>query len=295
MKTVLKWLIVGATLVFVLNAFRTHWQEVITLEFTRSHLNYSVIALVVTLIAHLWSGMVWAGILRFLQQPAPLVWVLTIYLQTNLAKYVPGNVWHFYGRIRAMQQAGASLEAATFSTLLEPLLMATAAILIVIAAMQQGWLFPANSPFPQWFPILLASAILIGIHPNCFNRFLTCIARLKFSSQPSSLTIPAYPWQPLLGEIGFVSLRGSGFILTIAGFTSLSPSDVPVLLGGFSLAWCLGLVIPSPGGIGVFETSAITLLNDTLTPAILLSSIALFRLLSLIAEVLAAALFWKRH
>lgn len=295
MKVILKWLIVGTTLVFVLNAFRTHWQDVIALEITRSHLNYSAIALVVTLMAHLWSGLVWAGILRFLKQPAPLIWILTIYLQTNLAKYLPGNIWHFYGRIRAMQQAGVSLEAATFSTLLEPLLMATAAILIAIAATPQGWLLPVNSPFQQWLPFLFASAILIGIHPHCFNRLIKGIARFKFSSQQPSLTLQAYPWQLLLGEIGFVSLRGSGFILTVAGFTPVSPSDIPLLLGGFSLAWFLGLVIPAPGGIGVFESSAIALLDDTLTPAILLSSTALFRLLSLMAEILAAALFWKRR
>jgi hypothetical protein len=63
-------------------------------------------------------------------------------------------------------------------------------------------------------------------------------------------------------------------------------------LGVFSLSWCLGLVIPSPGGIGVFESSAIALLNQTFSPAILLSSVALFRLLSLSAEALAAAISW---
>jgi len=50
-----------------------------------------------------------------------------IYLQTNIAKYLPGNVWHYYGRISAAVKAGVSGSAATLSVLLEPLLMAAAA------------------------------------------------------------------------------------------------------------------------------------------------------------------------
>ncbi len=283
--TILRWLIVGITLVFVLNAFRNHWQAVIALDLTPSHLIYSAIALLVTFIAHVWSAIVWAGILRFLQQPAPLLWVLPVYLQTNLAKYIPGNIWHFYGRIRAMQQTGTSLEAATFSTLLEPLLMATAAMLIAIAASQQIWLLSQDNQLQTVLSILLASSLLCLIHPRLFNPILQFLSRFK----KAPLRIQHYPWFPLIGELGFISLRGSGFILTIAGFTPLSAKELPLLLGAFSMAWFLGLVIPSPGGIGVFETSVITLLNETFPPAIILGSIAVFRLLSLTAEFLAAA------
>jgi hypothetical protein len=289
-----RWLILGATLFFLVKTFREHWQDVLAINFHTSLIQFSFLALLLTLIAHIWSGIVWAGILKFLQQPAPLTWVLPVYLQTNLAKYIPGNVWHFYGRIRAVQAAGSSLEAASLSTLLEPLLMATAAVLITLATIQTGnYFIPQNNPFYQWLPFVFASSILITIHPRLFNPVLNGLARLKKTASPENrLQIKYYPWFPLLGEMGFVALRASGFIITLAGFTSLNFSQLPLLLGVFSLSWCLGLVIPSPGGIGVFESSAIALLNQTFSPAILLSTVALFRLLSLSAEAFAAAISW---
>lgn len=289
----LRWLILGVTLFFLIQTFQQHWQDVIEVEFNLSQVKYSAIALLVTLFAHIWSGLVWASILKFLHQPAALSWVLPVYLQTNLAKYIPGNVWHFYGRIRAMQTAGANLDTATLITLLEPLLMATAAVLIAMITLLHKGLMMAQNPFYDVFPFLFVATILIAIHPRFLNPLLSLAGRFKKKSVgQESPKIKDYPWLPLGGEIGFVILRGSGFIVTIAGFSALTLEDFPLLLGVFSLSWFFGLVIPSPGGIGVFESSAIALLNSTFPPAILLSSLALFRLLSLSAEILAGALAW---
>jgi len=211
--------------------------------------------------------------------------------EESLAKYIPGNMWHFYGRIRAMQKAGSPLDIATLTTLLEPLLMATAAILTAIAATGQSELITEGGLIYQLFPFFFAGSVLMGIHPRILNPLLTLAGRFKKkTSAENHPKIMQYPWLPLLGEIGFVLLRGSGFIITIAGFTPLQTEELSLLLGAFSIAWFLGLVIPSPGGIGVFESSAIALLTPSFPPAILLSSLALFRLLSLSAEVLAAGL-----
>ena len=287
------WLVLGVALVFLFQTFNQHWQEVATIELESSHLIYGAIALLVTLIAHIWSGIVWAGILRFLQQPAPLRWVLPVYLQTNLAKYIPGNMWHFYGRIRAIQKTGANLDRATLVTLLEPLLMATAAVLIAIVTTQETIPITQENPIYQVFPFLFAGTALMGIHPRFLNPLLSLAGRLKKKKISESFSrITDYPWLPLLGEIGFVVLRGSGFIIVVAGLKPLQMEELPLLLGGFSMAWFFGLVIPSPGGIGVFESSAIALLSPSFPVAILLSSLALFRLISISAEVIAAALSW---
>lgn len=287
----LRWFVLGITLAFLLKTFYDHGQDVLAIELKTSHFYYSAIALFITLFAHIWSGIVWASILHFLQQPVSLIWVLPIYLQTNLAKYIPGNVWHFYGRIRAVQATGTDLTTATLSTLLEPLLMATAAVLITLVSIQQSWLADQENRFYQLLPFLFAGSILVFIHPYCFNPVLKLVARLKKkATNDSSFQIKHYPWFPLLGELVFVALRGMGFIITFMGFTSLTLDQFPLLLGVFSLSWFFGLIVPSPGGIGVFESSAIALLSDTFSPEIILSSVALFRLLSLSAEALAAAL-----
>ena len=288
---VLRWFIFGITLFFLLKTFLEQGEAVLAIDLRASHFFYSAIALLVTLLAHIWSGFVWANILHFLQQPVRLRWILPVYLQTNLAKYIPGNVWHFYGRIRAVQATGTDLATATLSTLLEPLLMAAAAVLMTLISIQQSWLVAQENWVYQGLPFVLAGGILLLIHPYFFNPVLKRVAHLKQKATPdSSFQIKHYPWFPLLGELGFITLRGMGFIIMFMAFTTLRLDQLPLLLGVFSLSWFFGLVVPSPGGIGVFESSAIALLNDTFPPAIILSSVALFRLISLSAEALAAAL-----
>jgi glycosyltransferase 2 family protein len=102
-----------------------------------------------------------------------------------------------------------------------------------------------------------------------------------------------YPILPLLGELAFLGLRGSGFILTMFALTPLELNQIPLLFAAFSLSWLLGLIVPgAPGGIGVFEASAIALLNNHFPPALIISTIGLYRLISIIAEIAGAGLAW---
>jgi hypothetical protein len=75
---------------------------------------------------------VWGWILKEFNQPVKAPWAIRVFLKTNIAKYLPGNVWHFYGRVWAARKAGISLEAAILSVVLEPLLMAASALLIAL-------------------------------------------------------------------------------------------------------------------------------------------------------------------
>lgn len=66
-----------------------------------------------------------------------------------------------------------------------------------------------------------------------------------------------------------------------------------LVLSAFSFAWLLGLVLPvAPGGIGIFEATAIALLQNNFPPGILLGAIAFYRLISLAAEAIGGASAW---
>ncbi|MGC1396527.1 MAG: UPF0104 family protein, partial [Coleofasciculaceae cyanobacterium] len=99
-----------------------------------------------------------------------------------------------------------------------------------------------------------------------------------------------YPLLPLLGELLFLGLRGAGFLFTFSALTIVNTSYIPLLFGAFSIAWVLGLVIPTPGGLGVFETTAIALLSSYFPTSIILSVVAIFRLISILTEILGAGL-----
>ena len=324
-KSLLRWLILGATLFFVGKVLKDNWQQVLAIRVSPIGWASLAIALGTTLLAHLSAGWVWSQILHDFRQPVPRGAIVQAYLKTTIAKYLPGNVWHYYGRIKAATAAGASASAATLSVLLEPLLMAAAALLLMVFCTQQiGAQYGLPILALQW---LILIGILSSVHPSVLNPVIRVLGRLK-SGQPSPPTpVPSkrgtgdvlgigerdlgdesklappfqlehYPLVPLLGELGFVILRGVGFLFTLLAVSPIAPETLPLLMGAFSLAWLLGLVVPgAPGGVGVFEATAIALLSQTYSPAVIVSGVALYRLVSVLAEVGGAGLVWleQRH
>lgn len=295
-KPYCRWLILGGTLFFLAKALKDNWQEVAAIHIDAVGWATLAIALGVTLLAHIWSGWVWTWILWELNQSVTSSEFIQVYLKTNIAKYLPGNVWHFYGRILAAKNAGVSASAATLSVVLEPLLMAAAALIVVLVSIQRA---ATNSPSTiQGLIILVLAAVLIAVHPRFLQKAIQFLGRLKLKSTTSNavnsiVEIKRYPLRPLLGELGFVGLRGTGFVLTLLALKPIEISQIPLLLGAFSLAWLLGLVIPgAPGGIGVFEVTAIALLQQRFSSGLVVAAIALYRLVSIVAEAAGAGLAW---
>ena len=331
LKPYLRWLILGSTVFFLLKAFKDHWQEVAAISINNNQWLILFIAFAVTLGSFVWSGWVWYLILCYFRQPAQPGWALKVYLKTNIAKFIPGNVWHFYGRIWIVREAGFSLGAATISVLLEPLLMAASASVVVLTGSVLGLMTPLEVIYGK-LPVVgswLASLdgiytrlpgvglffVLLGVHPRILNPLVARLNHLKFKksawlsfkrSRKASGTknqsvhdgegeivqLKSYPLMPLIGELSFILLKALGFIITLAALTDITLEQVPLLLSVFSFAWLLGLLVPTPGGIGVFETTIFALLEPHFAASTILATVALFRLISTTAEAIAAFLAW---
>ena len=287
-KPYLRWFVLALTLGFVLHTLRQNWQQVLSLRFAPYAIAQLLLALGITLAAHIWSGWVWYWILRLLAAPIPREGAIIAYLKTNLGKYLPGNVWHFVGRIQFLRAADTPTGTAITGVILEPLLMAVAALAIAMVSL------PAN-----WLQGVILVGGLVAIHPRVLNPILKWLAQAKIkqteikpTDSEAETNIPElkrYPLWPLLGEIGFVVFRGVGFLLCFLALDSLGLGDIWRILGAFSLAWLLGLVVPgAPSGLGVFEATVLTVLTPTFPAAIVLGAVALYRLNSTLAELLGA-------
>lgn len=284
-------------LVFLGKNIYAHWQELAGIELTLQGWGLLAIATLVILTAYCWAGYLWWQTLKFLQQNLPLREILPLYLKTNIAKYVPGNIWHYYGRVSAVTSQGGTMTVATISVLLEPLMMAAAAFIIVLL----------NLPKDFWGLALMGLGITLGLlHPLTLNYSLQSLQKLKkrFQQklpqelkqdlqeglQPETPVMKTYPTFLLLGEIGFLQLRFLGFCLVLGAIAPFPQEDLQTLFSAFSLAWVAGLVVPVPGGLGVFETMMLVLLEPHLPSAIILTSVGLLRLVSIIAELIGAGL-----
>lgn len=298
MKQFLRWIILGGTLFFLAKALKDNWIGVTTIRIDGVGWAIIAIATGITLLAHTWAGWIWTWILQELNQPVSSPQFIQVYLKTNIAKYLPGNIWHYYGRIVAAKNANVSAGAATLSVLLEPLLMLAAALIIIVLCSSQ--FAAANTTLViQILQLLSLAVVLCAIHPWFLNPVIRFLYRLKAKKSVATteetipLSLKSYPVRPLLGELGFMGLRATGFILTMFALGSLNVNQIPLLLGAFSCAWLLGLVIPgAPGGLGVFEATAYQLLQHHFPAAVVFSAIALYRLISILAETAGAALAW---
>ncbi len=282
LKSLVRWLILGGVLFFLAKALKDNWQEVAQIQISSQGWVYLGSALVITLLAHIWTGWVWSWIFQTLNQKVSGFWAIRVYLTTNIAKYIPGNIWHYYGRIRLATDAAVPTSIATLSVLLEPLLLAAAALLVALVGTPQNRLL-------QVFSLAI---VLIAIHPLILNQGIKLVTKLKNKGDEVK-KIEHYPFLPLLGELGFLGLRGAGFVLTFLALHPVNLSQIPILISSFSLAWLLGLVVPgAPGGIGVFEATATALLGALFSPGLILSVVALYRLISILAEVVGAGFVW---
>ncbi|HTL89782.1 MAG TPA: UPF0104 family protein [Leptolyngbya sp.] len=276
-KSLIRWLILAAVLFFLFQALQKHWQEVTKLRLDAAGIACLTIAIGVTLFAHIFAGYVWAWILRLLSHPVSGAWSAQTYLTTNIAKYLPGNVWHFYGRVTAAKKMGIPIETATLSLVLEALLMAGAACILASSSVRSG------------LQMAIALFILGGVHPFWLNPVLKQVGKLKQST--ASVRLARYPWMPLLGEFGFLGLRSIGFVLTFLALRPIDAADLPLLISGFAWAWLLGFVIPGlPGGVGVFEAIAVAILSSAFPSGQVLGAVALYRLVNTLAEGIGAGL-----
>jgi uncharacterized membrane protein YbhN (UPF0104 family) len=287
LKPVVRWLVVLAAIAFLGHTLVRYWDEVSALRLGAQGWRWVGLSLGVTLVAHAWAGWVWSWALQALQQPIAGGWSTTVYLQTNLLKYLPGNVWHFWGRVRALQSRGVDLGTALLGVALEPLLMAAAALVIGIATPTRYW--PLQ--------LVLLGLVLELLAPRRLNPLARRLGRSKTKAQTSAAPVAAapglthYPLRPLVGQLIYVVLRGVGFGLLLGAVVPLAAADWLPTLSAFSLAWLAGLVVPgAPGGLGVFEAIALGLLQGRFAPAAVLSAVVLYRLVNTLAEALGAAL-----
>ncbi|QNI85845.1 glycosyltransferase 2 family protein [Synechococcus sp. PROS-7-1] len=224
--------------------------------------------------------------------PTPL---LPLYLSSNLFKYLPGGIWHFVKRVRALAPS-IGTGPALVSVLLEPMVMAVAALLWVPFGGFQGGLallapLPALLLLPRWREPLLRR--LERQRLRQLNRVQDDSSGVLAEPEQYGSGRDGYPWPPLLAELLFVACRFSGFwaCLQVFGLNQVLP--ITAWLAAFALAWTAGLVVPAaPGGLGVFEAVLLLRLGQSVPEAPLLAVALSYRLVVTLADVLAAGGVW---
>jgi uncharacterized membrane protein YbhN (UPF0104 family) len=253
----------------------------------------------VSLLSLVVNGVAWGVVMRWLGLRPRWQATVSLFITTNLRKFLPGGIWHLAGRVQALRGNEAPLPASIGTTqallcvLLEPLLAAVAALALVTLGGWQGGLgvltlLPLMLLQPRWLgPLLLRQERRKALELGLLDQ----LAGERVAGQLGTPALPGFPWWPLLAELGFVLLRFAGFACSVWAFDLQLAVDWPTWLAGFALAWTAGLVVPgAPGGLGVFEAVLLLRLAGTLPEASLLAVALSYRLMVTLADLLGAGL-----
>ena len=234
-----------------------------------------VLAWVVLLGAFAWFSVAWRLVLGRLGYARPLRELAPIWYRAQLAKYMPGFIWHVAGRAAGGQRLGIPWPVTILSTALESVLLVVAALLFTaVTAALSGQALPV--PGGGWTILGLLALVPLLFH----HRVLDLVLRRLGGEAAPRLPLPTL--LPLLGAYLLVwVLAGAGFVLLMSAFHPVPVVDWPLLGGIFSLSWAIGfLAVFAPGGIG-FREGAMLWMLDTRVPAEVAAVV-----------VLAARLWW---
>ena len=282
---------------FLLAALAGNVQQLLELSLDGQGWLWLSLGVGLSLLSLVANGLAWGAGLLWLGHRPRWTFVVQLFLVSNLRKYLPGGVWHLLARVRALRvdrgpvEAALSTPQALVAVLLDPLLMAVAALALV--------------PFGGWQAGLglLCPLALLLLLPHWLNPLMERLERQRArqlearglleaegAEQPAgSLQLPGYPWPPLLAELVFVLLRFAGFACCVQAFDLSFALGWGGWLAGFALAWTAGLVVPgAPGGLGVFEAVLILRLAFAVPEAPLLALAISYRLITALADLIAA-------
>ena len=274
---------------FLLAALVGHGRQLLQLSLDGQGWLWLLLAVGVSLLSLVANGVGLGVVLCWLGLTPRWPELVRTYLATNLRKYLPGGIWHLASRVQLLRGDEAPLQApapaglALVAVLLDPLVAAVAALALVAAG---GW---------QHGLALLGVLPLALLWPRWLNPVLSRLERRKASElglEIGATAVPpirAYPWPPLLAQLGFVLLRFAGFACCVQAFDLSYSLGWGGWLAGFALAWTAGLVVPgAPGGLGVFEAVLLLRLGFAIPEAPLLAIAISYRLVVTLADLLAA-------
>ncbi len=275
---------------FLLAALVSHGRQLLQLSLDGQGWLWLLLGVGVSLLSLAANGLALGVVLRWLGQRPRWPELVGAYLDTNLRKYLPGGIWHLTARVQLLRSAEAPLATpasaglALLAVLLDPLVAAVAALVLVAAG---GW--QNGLALLCWLPLVL-------LWPRWLNPVLSRLERRRASelgidhgAAEGAPPIRAYPWPPLLVQLVFVLLRFAGFACCVQAFDLSYSLGWGGWLAGFAVAWTAGLVVPgAPGGLGVFEAVLLLRLGFAIPEAPLLAIAISYRLVVTLADLLAA-------
>jgi uncharacterized membrane protein YbhN (UPF0104 family) len=188
----------------------------------------------------------------------------SVLFYSQIAKYLPGGIWGYVGRMYLYKKEGMSGSDASTCVILETLLVVLSGIFVFIIS------FSFLDEIPEWMPnehldeigIAVLIVMLFLIHPKTLN-FLWGLVPARINKNRALFNYSYVSvLKPALFLVFFWLGIGGGFWLLIRSFIYLDLHLLPVTTGIYILSWIIGfLAFFTPGGLGAREGVLVLALN----------------------------------
>lgn len=250
---------------------------------------FYVSLLLFTLFMVLEAG-IWVFILNHSGRQLTLRKGLTVFINSQFAKYIPGGIWNYAGRVVLAGREGVKLDVQTTALIYENVLLVLASFLYALVVLIDV----------DFIPVYVAVVFIVAfvLFYIFYDRVTVVLQRgiqillrkfpIRRLSEPFAGVNIAMPRNHFFQYLG--CFLGSFFVMGVSFWLLLGSFDIRIGIfyaaGTFAAAWLLGLLSPLPGGLGVREGLLVYFLSfhtDTET-ALHISLIA--RIWTLMGEVL---------
>lgn len=256
-----------AAVVYFVIAAKDQWQAVPTVLLNASGYLTLALAVLLYLVAIVIGGFAWHILLCEAGERSTAAISISIWLLTQVGKYIPGNVAQYLGRVALARATGYSEARTIYSTVLETgwAIVAAASLGSLVLIMSgQGALEQTTLRIAPWQVAVGGAGLLVlsGFAIRCLVS-----GRIPFRQSVEPFTaIQTARWSAQLFcfalYIAIFMIWGAMLDLLALRLFDANRSEYLSLTGIFAVAWVAGYVTPgAPAGLGIREAVLVATLT----------------------------------
>lgn len=275
-----------AVLTFFGIALAARWRDVTARKWEFDP-GYLVLATILLALSYAMVAALWAVALRR-AAGLGLARGMRIWFASNLARYIPGNVWSFVGAVELARREEVPRRTTLAVMTLAQLLSVGTALLVGLPVLVAGRI--------RLGPALLLGGVAVGLAAVlavALRHRLAALLRRRCPEVGARELAPSPRAAAVLaaGYGLYWVVTGVAFAALIHSLRPLAASEVPLAVAAYAAAYAVGfLSLVTPAGLGVREGVLTVALVQIMPAGVALAVALLSRLWMMLVELLGAGL-----
>ncbi len=244
-KLILRYGILFLILFFLIAHIAKNWNKLDEFIY-EVHWTYLSLSILWLLVSMLLLPLALRNIVGLLKYEISLKRMFMILFYSQIAKYLPGGIWGYVGRVYLYKREGMNGNDAFACVFLETILILISGIIVFCISL----FFGGEILSVQWVPheyfneIVIAAMfiLLLVVHPKVLS-LLWRLMPARFSEEKLKLKYSySSVLKPALLLITFWLGVGCGFWLLVRSFYQIDVHMLPMAAGAYVLAWIVGFL-----------------------------------------------------